>query len=495
MEVVKKQRRKPAEINAATIYGKVPPQNKELERAVLGAVMVEKNAFDKVYPILKPFHFYVEQHIVIFQAFENLNRRNEPIDLLTAAEEVHRLGQIEAIGGLHYLSGLTNSVQSSANIEAHATKIFQKWVQRELIKISGEATFNAYEEEVPVSDLLDQLQTKLFAITKGLYKRDFTDMGTNCNNALQDISAKVNKAPGELTGVPSNFKDLDSCTGGFQETDLICLAARPAVGKTALALNIARNACQHPTQAVGVAIFSLEMSTSQLVQRILSAESGIHLEKIRDGDLNEVEQSSLFQAANRVAEWAVYIDDTPNLNVIELKAKIKRLAEAAEKTAKQKKLKKGLGLIIIDYLQLMNGVNDGFNKSKNDTVSEISRELKILAKEIRVPIIELSQMSRSIETRAEKEPQLSDLRESGSIEQDADIVMFLYRDELETNLKVAKHRNGKLKKLKLKTNLEIQKFSDYQGGGYSPRTKEINTGNFDEGLPEAENEFSFINKK
>lgn len=496
MEVRNKSKKKQGEIDlTAMVYGKVPPQSKELEKAVLGAILIDKNAFDRVYPILKAFHFYVNEHVVIYQACEKLNRRSEPVDLLTVAEAVHLEGSIEIIGGLHYLTSLTNSVVSSANIEAHATKIFQKWVQREVIRIAGEAVGNAYGETFEVSELLDRVQTELFSITKGLYKRDFTDMSANTNQALIDIDAKVNKTPGELTGVPTGFKDIDSLTGGLQETDLIALAARPAVGKTALALNIAMNAAKHPVQAVGVALFSLEMSTSQLVQRMLSAVSGVPLEKIRDGDLNEIEKKSLWQAANIVAEYPIYIDDTPNLNIIELKAKIKRLAEAAEKNRRQKKLKKGLGLIIIDYLQLMNGVNDGSNKSKNDIVSEISRELKVLAKEIKVPIVELSQMSRSIETRTEKEPQLSDLRESGAIEQDADIVMFLYRDEFETKLKVAKHRNGKLKHIKLKTNMEIQKFSDYVGESYSPRKKEINTGNFDEGIPPIEDEFSFINKK
>lgn len=495
MEVNGRKKRK-AELNIETlVYGKVPPQNKDLEKAVLGAILIDKNAFDRVYPILKPFHFYVNEHTVIFQACESLNRKSEPIDILTVAEELNRTGRVEEIGGLYFLTELTKGVVSSANVETHASIIFNKWVKRQVIKISGEAVGNAYNDETEVSELLDQVQTELFSITKGLYKRDFTDMETNCTQALVDISVKVNKVPGEMTGVPTGFKDLDSLTGGLQETDLIALAARPAVGKTALALNIAMNACQHPVQAVGVAVFSLEMSTSQLVQRMLSAVSGVPLEKIRDGDLNEIEQTSIQRAANLVAEFPIYIDDTPNLNIIELKAKIKRLAEAAEKKRKQKKLKKGLGLIIIDYLQLMNGVNDGSHKSKNDIVSEISRELKVLAKEIKVPIIELSQMSRSIETRTEKEPQLSDLRESGAIEQDADIVMFLYRDDFETNLKVAKHRNGKLKKLKFKTNLEIQKFSDYTGTVSSPRAKEINTGNFDEGITEVENEFSFINKK
>jgi replicative DNA helicase len=481
------------------IYGRVPPQNLEMEAAVLGAVMLEKNAFSKVSKFLRAECFYTEKNQIIFRAFQDLALRSEPIDTLTVSELLHKKGLLDIVGGAFEITELTRGVQSSAHIENHARTIFQKFIQREVISISAKSIEEAYEEKIEVPDLLDEMQTNLFRLTRGLYKKEFVEMELSAMKAIDEIEKKLNKQPGELTGVPSSFKEIDNCTGGWQETDFIILAARPSVGKTALALNMAKNAATHSVQPVGVAFFSLEMSNSQLVQRIISAESEVLLEKIRDGDLNEIEKKAVYAAADRVSNYPIYIDDSASLNIFELKAKVKRLIEQLERenSKGKRKLKKSIGLIIIDYLQLMSGVNNGLNQNKNDIVAEISRELKIFAKELEIPIMALSQMSRAVETRADKEPQLSDLRESGAIEQDADLIMFLFRDLAQITLKIAKHRNGKRKKLKLDSKLEIQKFLEPGSEPYNPRKyeKASNVGSFDEGLPEAENELSFINQK
>jgi replicative DNA helicase len=494
-----KRVRRKKEDGSFVVTGKVPPQAIGMEKAILGACMLERTAFFTVVNILKPETFYVPKHQILFRVFISLDQKSTPIDLFTVAEELRDKGVLEEFGGLGELTILLQGVTSAANIEAHARTVFKRWVQREMIKVGSELLQDCYEDELQVADFLDLIQTKLFSISQGLYKKDFGTMQEDTMLSLKQIGVKANRVEGELTGVPSGFRDIDNNTGGFQNTDLIVLAARPSVGKTALALNIAKNAATHPVQPVGVAFFSLEMSTEQLVNRLLSAESEIVLEKIRDGRLSEFEQKCLYNSGAKIAEIPLYIDDTASINILELKAKIKRLIERLTKEARKRKvpLKKLLGLIIIDYLQLMEGINDGSNRSKNDTVSEISRQLKIFAKELEIPIIALSQMSRAIESRAGGEPYLSDLRESGAIEQDADIVMFLWKEGYETKLKTAKHRNGSLNKIHLNAHLEFQKFTD--GGAEPFKPKNLPTGNnssnFDEGVQEAENELSFIKSK
>lgn len=469
----RKQRRKQIDLSTM-VFGKLPPQAKDLEEAVLGAIMLEKTAFDTVIEILKPECFYVEAHNRIFKAMQSLANKSQPIDILTVAEELRSREELEMVGGAYYVTKLTNTVVSAANIEAHARIILQKFIQRELIRISGEIIGDAYEDSTDVFDLLDDAESKLFEITNNHLRKNFDTIDSVLVKTIQRIEDLRHKNE-DVTGVPSGFAHLDRVTYGWQNTDLIILAARPAVGKTAFALNLARNAVMHPTKPTPVALFSLEMSAGQLVQRILAAESEIWLEKIARGKLEEHEMKQLYaRGIQRLAQAPLFIDDTPALNIFELRAKCRRL-----------KNKHNIGLIIIDYLQLMSGTGENRTANREQEISNISRNLKGLAKELNVPIIALSQLSRAVETRGAKEgsriPQLSDLRESGAIEQDADMVMFLYRPEYYdvttsaegenikglTEVKIAKHRNGSLETVKLKALLHIQKFTNWDEDPYS----------------------------
>src|SRR6478609_3504041 len=468
----KKNRRKTAPDLSTMIYGKVPPQAKDLEEAVLGAIMLEKGAFDAVIEILKPECFYVDAHQRIYRAMQGLANKRQPIDILTVVEELRFREELDMIGGPYYVTKLTNTVVSSANIEAHARIILQKFIQRELIRISGEIISDAYEDSTDVFDLLDQAESKIYEVTSTHLRNNYETIDSVLVKTIQRIEDLRHKNE-DITGVPSGFPSLDKVTYGWQSTDLIILAARPSVGKTAFALNLARNAALHPTKPTGVGLFSLEMSAGQLVQRILSAESEIWLEKISRGKLEEYEMKQLFQKGiQKLATAPIFIDDTAALNIFELRAKCRRL-----------KNKHNVGLIIIDYLQLMSGTGENRNTNREQEISRISRDLKGLAKELQVPIIALSQLSREVEKRSQgnKMPQLSDLRESGAIEQDADMVMFLYRPEYydinanefgesnkgETHVRIAKHRNGSLETIKLRALLHIQKFIDDDGSDFN----------------------------
>jgi replicative DNA helicase len=468
-----RKRRKSSLDLSTMVYGKVPPQAKELEEAVLGAIMLEKNAFDTVAEILKPECFYVEGHQRIFRCMQNLAQKSQPIDILTVVEELRTKEELEMVGGAYYVTKLTNTVVSSANILAHSRIILQKFIQRELIRISGEIIGDAYEDSTDVFDLLDDAESKLFEITNNHLRKNFDTIDSVLVKTIQRIEDLRHKNE-DVTGVPSGYSSLDRVTYGWQNTDLIILAARPSVGKTALALNLARNAALHASKPTPVAIFSLEMSAGQLVQRILAAESEIWLEKIARGKLEEHEMKQLYaRGIQRLAQAPIFIDDTPALNIFELRAKCRRL-----------KNKHNIGLIILDYLQLMSGTGENRNGNREQEISNISRNLKSLAKELSVPIIALSQLSREVEKRGAKDgtkmPQLSDLRESGAIEQDADMVMFMYRPEYydittnemgennrgETHIRIAKHRNGMLDTIKLKALLHIQKFIEDDGGDF-----------------------------
>ncbi len=468
----RKQRRKSAPDLSTMVYGKVPPQAKDLEEAVLGAIMLEKSAFDTVIEILKPECFYVEGHQRIFKAMQSLAQKSLPIDILTVVEEMRMREELEMVGGPYYVTKLTNTVVSAANIEAHARIILQKFIQRELIRISGEIIGDAYEDSTDVFDLLDDAESKLFEITNNHLRKNFDTIDSVLVKTIQRIEDLRHRNE-DVTGVPSGFPSLDRVTYGWQNTDLIILAARPAVGKTAFALNLARNAALNASKQTPIAFFSLEMSAGQLVQRILSAESEIWLEKISRGKMEEHEMKQLYaKGIQRLAQAPIFIDDTPALNIFELRAKCRRL-----------KNKHNIGLVIIDYLQLMSGTGDNRNGNREQEISNISRNLKGLAKELSIPIIALSQLSRAVETRKEgnKMPQLSDLRESGAIEQDADMVMFLYRPEYydinanemgesnrgETHVRIAKHRNGSLETIKLKALLHIQKFVEDDVDAYT----------------------------
>jgi replicative DNA helicase len=478
----KKLRRKAIPDLSSMMYGKVPPQAKELEEAVLGAIMLEKSAFDTVIEILKPECFYVDANQKIYRAMQGLAIKSLPIDLLTVVEELKFREELDAVGGPYYVTKLTNSVVSSANIDAHSRIVLQKFIQRELIRISGEILGDAYEDSTDVFDMLDEAEGKLFEITNNHLRKNFDTIDAVLVKTIQRIEDMRNRDE-DITGVPTGFPSLDKLTYGWQKTDLIILAARPSVGKTAFALNLARSAAvtADPKKAIPIAFFSLEMSSSQLVQRILSAESEIWLEKISRGKLEEHEMKQLYKKGiETLSKAPIFIDDTAALNIFELRAKCRRL-----------KNKHNIGLIIIDYLQLMSGAGDSKNGNREQEISKISRDLKGLAKELQVPIIALSQLSREVEKRKEgnKIPQLSDLRESGAIEQDADMVMFLYRPEYyditsnemgesnkgETYVKIAKHRNGSLDTIKLRAMLHIQKFVEdeagsdgFGGGGSAP---------------------------
>ena len=510
----RKTRRKSSLDLGNMVFGKVPPQARDLEEAVLGAIMLEKSAFDTVIEILKPECFYTESNQRIFRAMQSLATKSLPIDLLTVVEELKVKEELDLVGGPYYVSKLTNAVVSSANIEAHSRIVLQKFIQRELIRISGEIIGDAYEDSTDVFDLLDDAESKLFEITNNHLRKNFDDINTVLVKTIQRIEDMRNRDE-DITGVTSGFPTLDKLTYGWQPTDLIILAARPSVGKTAFALNLARSAALHPTKPTAIGFFSLEMSAGQLVQRILSAESEIWLEKISRGKLEEHEMKQLYKRGiERLSNAPIFIDDTAALNIFELRAKCRRL-----------KNKHNVGLIIIDYLQLMSGAGENRNGNREQEISRISRDLKGLAKELQVPIIALSQLSREVEKRKEgaKIPQLSDLRESGAIEQDADMVMFLYRPEYyeitanemgesnkgETYVKIAKHRNGSLDTIKLKALLHIQKFvedTDDDAGGfgaaipggnfrpikgdddgsaklYIQKGSKMNDGNFDEEAP------------
>ncbi len=450
------------------IFGKVQPQAVELEEAILGAIMLEKGAFDVVADILNEKMFYVDAHQRIYAAMKELANKSKPIDLLTVVEELKFNSNLEQVGGAFAVSKLTNSVVSAANVETHARIVLQKFLQRELIRISGETIRDAYEDTIDIFDMLDEAEARLFEITKNHLRRNFDKISSvlvKTMNRINDMRARDE----DMTGVPSGFPKLDRITYGWQNTDLIILAARPSVGKTAFALNLARNAALHPTKPTPVGFFSLEMSSGQLVQRILSAESEIHMEKISRGKLEGHEMQQLVtKGADRLNTAPIFIDDTGALNIFELRGKCRRL-----------KNKHNVGLIIIDYLQLMSGTGDR-NSNREQDISKISRDLKSLAKELEVPIIALSQLSREVEKRKDsgKIPQLSDLRESGAIEQDADMVMFLYRPEYheiandehgnstkgDVYIRISKHRNGALDTVKLKAQLEIQKFVENEDG-------------------------------
>ncbi len=444
------------------VFGKVQPQALPLEEAVLGAIMLDKNAITIVIDILQPESFYTDGHQAIYRAMRRLFERSQPIDLLTVMEELKKAGELEAAGGPAYLAELTHRVASAANIEYHARIIAQKYIQRELIRVSTKTIRDAFEDTSDVFELLDEAEQGLYNIAQNNMSRGYESTGTLASKMLKQIEELKGKKDG-LTGVPTGFTDLDRLTSGWQPSDLIIIAARPSMGKTGLVLSMARNTALDFKKPV--AIFSLEMSNLQLVLRLVSMEAEISGSKLRNGQLEEEEWKRLHKAVERISEAPIFIDDTAGINIFELRAKARRM-----------KLQHDIQLIIIDYLQLMSGGNNtqrGINREQE--ISSISRSLKSLAKELNVPVIALSQLSRAVEVRGgAKRPQLSDLRESGAIEQDADIVAFIYRpeyyqiyeDENGQSLKgvaeiiVAKHRNGAVDTVKLRFTDKYARFSD-----------------------------------
>jgi len=471
--IFKKLSYKPKKITSQEIssqLGKVPPQVIELEEAVLGALMLEKDALTAVIDILKPVSFYKDQHQEIFKAIVDLFNNSEPVDLLTVTQNLRENGKLEFVGGPYYITELTTRVNSAANIEYHARKISEQSIKRELITISAEIQQDAYEDTTDVFQLLDRAEQSLFEISESHIRKNYSDMRSVMRSAITELEAKKTQKDG-ITGVHSGFLKLDEATSGWQKSDLIVLAARPGMGKTALVVTALRNAAidfQKP-----VAIFSLEMSATQLVNRMISAEAELENDKIRRGQLKEYEWEQLVHKTAKLTEAPIYIDDTPAISILELRAKCRRL-----------KAKHDVQLIIVDYLQLMSGDASklgGSMGNREQEIASISRALKSIAKELEVPVIAISQLSRAVETRGgDKRPQLSDLRESGSIEQDADLVIFLYRPEYYkitededgtptqglAEVIIAKHRNGSLDTIKLKFISRFTKFMDLDSGGF-----------------------------
>ena len=459
--------------------GKLPPQAVELEEAVLGAMMIEKDAVNDIIDILSPASFYKDAHQKIYTVIQELFQNSEPIDILTVTQGLKKKGELDIVGGSYYVAQLTNRVASSANVEFHARIISQKYIQRELIRISSETIKLAYEDTSDVFDLLDKAEGDLFKVSEGNIRKNYDKMSTLIHQAVKKIEELSEQEEG-LSGVPSGFMNVDKVTSGFQRSDMIILAARPGMGKTAFVLSLARNCAVEFNKAVGV--FSLEMSSLQLVNRLIASETELSAEKLKRGNLEPHEWEQLHARLNRLSEAPLFIDDTPALSIFELRAKARRL-----------KAQHNVELIIIDYLQLMTGGSES-KGNREQEISTISRSIKSIAKELDVPVIALSQLSRAVETRGgDKRPQLSDLRESGAIEQDADMVAFIYRPEYYgltedeagnstqglAELIIAKHRNGSLENIPLKFISHLAKFEDFDnpnfvGGGDLPFSNEFN---------------------
>lgn len=447
--------------------GKLPPQAVDLEEAVIGAMMIDKKGIDEVIDILSPEAFYKEAHRHIFEAINQLFIDTQPIDLLTVSSQLRKNGKLELVGGDFYLIGLTQKISSSAHIEFHSRIILQKFIQRSLIRISSEIIEESYDETTDVFDLLDKAESKLYEVTQGNIKKSSEtaqDLVTQAKKRIQEIGGKEG-----LSGLPTGFHKLDALTSGWQPSDLIIIAARPGMGKTAFVLSMARNIAIDANKAV--ALFSLEMSSVQLITRLISSETALSSEKLRTGKLEQHEWEQLNVKVKDLEKAPLFIDDTPSLSIFDLRAKARRL-----------KSQHDIQLIIIDYLQLMSaGGNNKGGGNREQEISTISRNLKALAKELDIPVIALSQLSRAVETRGPvKRPLLSDLRESGAIEQDADIVSFIYRPEYykldqwddeegsptegQAEFIVAKHRNGGLDNIRLKFIGKYGKFDNLDEG-------------------------------
>jgi len=439
--------------------GKLPPQSIEVEEAVLGAMLLGQQSVNDTIDILKPESFYKTEHQKIFLAIQELFGNSETIDILTVTEKLRKNGDLDFVGGPGYISKLTSKVASTAHIEHHARIISEKHILRSLIEASSEVIKNAYDETQDVFNVLNEAEEGLFRITEGNLKKSYLGVKDLVQEAIQEIE-KASKNKDGVSGVPSGFTDLDRVTSGWQKSDMIVLAARPGMGKTAFVLSMAVNTAVNFNQPV--AIFSLEMSNVQLTKRMMAMETGLSSEKLKKGITSDDDWKQLHERIKKLADAPIFIDDTPALSVFELRAKCRRL-----------KMQHDIQLIIIDYLQLMTAGGKGGNREQE--ISTISRSIKEIAKELNVPIIALSQLSRSVETRGgDKRPMLSDLRESGAIEQDADMVCFIYRSDYYKLLEdengeptqgrgeiiIAKHRNGSLDSVKLKFVGHLTKFTN-----------------------------------
>jgi len=439
--------------------GKKPPQAIDIEEAVLGALMLEPNAISDIIDVINPECFYKESNRKIFSAIASLASKHAPVDIFTISEELKNLGDLETVGGTVYLSQLSMKIGAAAHIDYHAKILLQKYIQRELIGISYEVQRDSFDDNISVDDLLDTTQQKIFTLSDRNMKRDTQAIQFVISQAIDDLQSTQLREDG-LSGVPSGYTSIDRVTLGWQPSDLIIIAARPSVGKTAFVLTMARN--MSVDHNVPVAFFSLEMSSLQLAKRLMISETGLEPDKIKGGKkLADYEWEQLNSKLNQLVKAPLYIDDTPSLSIYEFRSKARRLVANA-----------GVKMIVIDYLQLMTGPPE-LKGMREQEVSAISRSLKSIAKELNVPIIALSQLSRAVETRGgAKRPQLSDLRESGAIEQDADIVMFIHRPDYYgltdenpemkgmTDIIIAKHRNGEVKDVQMRFRSSEVKFVD-----------------------------------
>ena len=396
-------------------FDRVPPQSMEAERAVLGSVMIDNDCMGKVVEILEASHFYKSVHRIIFSAARSLYEQNEPVDLITLSEELKRLKKLEEVGGGYYLTELAEAVASSANVEHHARIVLERYLMRKLIEESAAIAKDCYDATEDVYEIIDHSEQRIFGLSENRLRKTFQHIAPIMHDAFETIES-FHERKGMVTGVATGYTKLDELTSGFQKAELIIVAGRPSMGKTAVSLNIARNVAVESKIPVG--FFSLEMSNRQLALRLLCAEARVDAHGVRTGKLDDKEWQKLSMSAGALTEAPIYIDDTPGMGVLELRAKARRL-----------KKEQDVGLIFIDYLQLMQGPKGA--ESRQQEISMISRSLKALAKELDVPVVALSQLSRAVEVRGgERRPMLSDLRESGAIEQDADVVLFIYRPEV-----------------------------------------------------------------
>ena len=440
---------------------RVPPQNIEAEQSVLGAMLIEKEAIPKVMEILRDTDFYREAHRVIFSAMLELYNKNEAVDMITVTEILKRDNKLEDVGGIAYVTSLANAVPTAANVTYHASIIEEKSILRQLVSVSTQIASMGYEANDDVKNIIDSAESKILEISNRKKTADFTPINEIVLDSFKSIEALMGNKNG-LTGLPTGFEDLDNLTSGLHGSDFIILAARPSMGKTAFALNVVQNVAIRAAKKVGgapktVAFFSLEMSKEQLVQRMLCAEANIDSQRLRIGELRDEDWAMLINTADTLSSANIYIDDTAGITAMDMRSRARRL-----------KAEHGLDLIVVDYLQLMQGSGKKNNSGdRQQEVSEISRSLKALARELDVPVIALSQLSRSVEARQVKRPMLSDLRESGSLEQDADIVAFLYREDYYnpetenkniTELIIAKHRNGPVDTVNLFFHKQYTKF-------------------------------------
>jgi replicative DNA helicase len=438
---------------------RIPPQNVEAEQSVLGAMLISREAIEKAGEILKAEDFYRQDNRIIFSAIMDLHERNQAVDLVTVIEELRKMGELEAVGGTSAITALSNAVPTAANVVYHAKIVEEKSLRRQLIRAATDIASTGYEEEADISTTIDQAEQKILSVANRKQSGGLVKIRDIVRQAMERVE-KLYDSKEAFTGLPTGFSDFDKMTSGLQPSDLIIVAARPSMGKSSLVLNIAEHVALKGKKSV--IFFSLEMSKEQLVQRMLCSQAGIDAARLRIGQLQDDEWPKLVNAADKLSNAHIMLDDTPGMTALEMRSKARRW-----------KAENGLDLIIVDYLQLMQGSSHRTSDNRQQEMSEISRSLKGLARELNVPVIALSQLSRSVESRNNKRPMLSDLRESGALEQDADIVAFIYREDYynkETEDKniaeliIAKHRNGPTGTVKLFFRKETTRFYDLSTG-------------------------------